>query len=134
MSEASTFTGVATAPAGVNATLDAGVSNDVSMPAGKTSSDLLYTYEDEAKRPYMADYLNIQNIWDKEPVLKSEVQLLENYLRKMVVDKKIDNNTSAAKKYVEWLENKAGIESFDRATVKISKLLKYIDFREVVDS
>lgn len=135
MSEASTFTGVSAPATNVNTTLNANISGDGSgVSPNEKLGELLYTYEDEAKRPYVADYLGVENIWDKEPVLKNELHLLESYLRKMVVDKKIDNNVKSAKAYLEHLEKKAGIDSFESTTSKIAKMLKYINFRKVVDS
>lgn len=135
MSEASTFATAATsAPTTVDTTLNVNVSDDRSSGSDTLVGDLLYTYQDEAKHPYTAKYLGIENVWNKEPVLKSEVDLLESYLRKMVVDKKIDNNVSSAKKYLEYLEGKAGIEPFESTTIRVAKLLKYINFRKVVDS
>jgi hypothetical protein len=132
MSEASTFTGVSSAPATAS-TLDSGVSSDKSSTADTSVADLLYTYEDEVKNPYIADYLDIKDIWNKEPTLEKEVRGLEDYLRKMVVSKKLDNNVKAAKQYLEHLEKGAGIEPFENATRRITKLMKYIEFRKVVD-
>jgi hypothetical protein len=135
VADASTFAAPSGPSTTVNTTLNSNISSDhSSIGSSDKIGDLLYTYEDEAKRPYVADYLEVANIWDKEPVLKSEISLLESYLRKMVVDKKIDNSTESAKKYLEHLEKKAGIESYESTTAKIAKLLKYINFKKVVDS
>jgi hypothetical protein len=133
MSEASTFATAAPAATSTASTLDSGVSSDKSATTNTAVGDLLYTYEDETKNPYVADYLDIKSVWDKEPMLKREVSGLEDYLRKMVVSKKIENNTRAAKQYLEFMEKQAGIEPFESANRRISKLTKYIAFRKVVD-
>lgn len=131
MAEASTFASPVSAPApssGANA------STDSTQTASSTAvADLLYTYEDEVKRPYVADYLGVTDVWDKEPTLEKELRGLESYLREMVVSQKIGNSTQAAKQFLEHMEKSAGIQPFDNPTRRIAKLTKYIEFRKVID-
>lgn len=133
MAEASTFAAPAQSSAST-ANLNSGVSTDKSSTADTSVSDLLYTYEDEVRSPYVADYLNIRNIWDKEPVMAREVRNIEQHLRSLVVTNRLDNNVKAAEKYLNHIEAEAGIEPFENANRRIAKLLKYLEFRKVVDS
>lgn len=133
MAEASTFAAPAAPATNVETTLNSNLSDDHSSGSNTSVGDLLYTYEDEVKRPYMADYLGVSDIWDKEPTLKGELQTLESHLRKMVTSKKIDNSIRAAKQYLEQMEKDAQIESFESPTRRIAKLLKYVEFRKVID-
>lgn len=135
MSTASTFRSSGDTATTVETTLNSGVSDDNSATSPSSSAgELLYTYEDEVRMPYVANYLGIKDIWDKEPSLENEVKELESYLRQMVVSKKLDNNTNAAQKYLERMEKDAGIEPYENANRRIEKLRKYIEFRKVVDS
>lgn len=131
MAEASTFTtGQAAAPA-VSQPVAQG---DTSSGSVVSDSELLYTYEDEQKRPYTADYFEVPSVWDKEPALKRDLQEIEGYIRSQVTDGKLDNSTKAADLFLKELERKAGLTRYEAAPQRIQKLLAYIDFRKVVDS
>ncbi len=135
MAEASTFAAPSGPSTSVSTTLNSNISSDRSATGlAEKAGDLLYTYEEEAKRPYAADYLDVKEVWDKEPVLQREVKTIEQFLRQLVVSKKIDNSTKAAKNYLEYMEKEAGIKPYESATRRIAGLLKYIEFREVVDN
>lgn len=95
---------------------------------------LLATYADDQGKPYVANYLEIEDVWKRQPELKLEVETIEGYLRKLVSEGKLDNSTRAAAKYLKEMEKKAGSNPYDSANQRIAKLLAYIDFKKVVDS
>lgn len=98
------------------------------------TSDLFATYEEDQKMPYTAKYFGVENVWDKEPTLARDIKEIEGYVRQQVTDKKLANDTKSASKFIKDLERKAGLSTYENETVKIQKLLAYIDFRKVVES
>jgi hypothetical protein len=74
---------------------------------------LLATYQEDQGNPYVAQYLDVKDVWDKTENLKGEVNLIEDYLRDQVKKGDLDNTTKAADKYL--------------------KILAYIEFQRVVN-
>jgi hypothetical protein len=86
------------------------------------------------KKPYMADYFEISDVWDKEPTLARDLKEIEGYIRERVGNKKVDNSTKAANQYIKELERKAGLSRYESTPQRIQKVLAYIDFQKVVES
>lgn len=112
-------------------TPDADTSN--SVVSTKTANDLVATYEAEHGKPYVAKYLNIENI-STEPEFKRDLGEIEGFIRNRVESKKLDNSTHATDKYLKELEKKAGLTGYEGANKRISSLLAYIDFIRKVES
>lgn len=110
------------------------------VPKGDGSSSesvvedtLLATYHESTGKPYIAQYLGVDDIWDEpETGLKEELVDIEKYLRSQVEDKLIENSTDAGKKLLKKLEKGAEIQPEDRTVVKIDKLRAYIGFKRQV--
>lgn len=107
---------------------------DPSHASDTHESDLFYTYEDDQKKPYAAEYFEVNDVWDKEPTLARDLKEIEGYVRSQVSDKKVDNSTKAAKEFLKELERKAGLSRYESHPQRIQKVLAYIDFKKVVDS
>lgn len=107
---------------------------DPTMIASEHEASLFATYEDDQGHPFIADYLDIKTVWDKEASLSSEVKQIEGYIREEVSNGKIENSIKAAKKFIQELEKKAGVSQYESTNKKISRLLAYIDFRRKVDN
>lgn len=109
----------------------ADVSN--SAVSSKTNDDLLATYAEEHKKPYVAKYYNLDDYAD-EPEYKQELDTIEGFLKERVSSKKLDNSTKAADKYLKEIEKKAGLTGYENANERIRKLLAYVDFIKVIES
>lgn len=96
-------------------------------------SDLFATYEESQGKPYVADYFEIEGIWNKQPELKRELKEIEGYVREQVTKKKLANSTRAVEKFIKEMERKAGLSRYENVNQRITKILAYIDFRKVVD-
>lgn len=103
---------------------------------GSTVSEtsLFATYETDQKKPYVAHYLELDGVWDKEPSLARDIKEIEGYIRSQVEAKKIDNSTKAAAQYLKELERKAGLSRYESTPQRIQKILAYVDFQKVVNS
>lgn len=96
-------------------------------------ASLFVTYEADQKRPFMADYFDVPQMWDKEEGMKRDMQEIEGYIREQVNGKKVDNSIKAAKEFIKSLEREAGLTRYEAVPQRISKILAYIDFRRVVN-
>lgn len=86
------------------------------------------------KVPYVASYLEIENIWQKHPELKNDINHIEGYLRTQVAEGKLENSEKAKRLFLSEFERKAGTHPYESANQRITKILAYINFRKVVDS
>lgn len=107
---------------------------DATQTADTHESSLFATYELDQKRPFMADYFEVGNVWDKEETLGRDLKEIEGYIRTQVEAEKVDNSIKAVKEYVKELERKAGLSRYESTSQRIQKILAYIDFRKVVES
>lgn len=102
--------------------------------AAETHVDtLLVTYQDDQGKPYVAQYFELDGVWDKDSSLKNELNTVEGFLRQEVTKGKLENNTKSAKRYLNELEKKAQTNQYESTTKRLSKLLAYIEFRKVID-
>lgn len=106
---------------------------DVGSPIETHIDSLLSTYQDDQGKPYVAQYLDLEGVWDSEPTLKNELNTVEGYLREQVKKGNLENTTKAAKKYLSDLEKKAQTNPYESTSNRLSKILAYIEFRNVVD-
>ena len=106
---------------------------DAGTPVETHVDSLLATYQDDQGKPYVAQYLDIADIWDKEPTLKNELNTIEGYLREEVTKGRLENNTKSASKYLKELEKKAETNPYESTTQRLSKILAYIEFKKVVN-
>lgn len=116
-----TDTPVDTAPQDTTSTVDTKV------------PELLATYAEDQGKPYVAQYLELDNIWDQDRTLKYEIEVIEGYVRDQISKGIIDNNVKAGEKFLKELEKSAHISPYESTTNRINKLLAYIDFKKVVD-
>lgn len=130
MSDGATFR---TAAAPVAAADSPTAAIDPSHVSDTHEASLFATYEADQKRPFMADYFEVPQVWDKEPGMSRDIKEIEGYIRQQVSDKKIDNSIKAVKEFVKELERKAGLSRYESTPQRIVKLLAYLDFRKVVD-
>lgn len=94
---------------------------------------LLATYQEDQGNPYVAQYLDVKDVWDKSENLKNEVNTIEDYLRHQVKEGNLDNTTKAADKYLKELEKKAGANPYETITKRITKILAYIEFQRIIN-
>lgn len=106
---------------------------DAGTPVETHIDSLLATYQDDQGKPYVAQYLEVSEIWDKEPTLKNELNTIEGFLRDEVKKGNLENNVKAASKYLKDLEKKAETNPYESTTKRLSKILAYIDFRRTVN-
>lgn len=111
-------------------TPDADTSN--SAISTESKNELVATYMDEKGKPYVAKYMNIENLAN-EPEYKRDLGELEGFIKDRVVKGKLENSTKATDKYLKELEKKAGLTGYENANKKISSLLAYINFVRVVE-
>ncbi len=121
----------AQAPTDTAPTPEADTSNSV-VPTD-SASDLVATYEAEHGKPYVAKYLNVENI-ASEHEFKRDLGEIEGFIRSRVENKQLDNSTHAADKYLKELEKKAGLTGYENANKRITSLLAYIEFIRKVES
>lgn len=107
---------------------------DIGSPVQTHIDSLLATYSDDMGKPYTAQYLGLDGVWDKDATLTNEINTIEGFLKQQISKGKLDNSVKAGQKYLKELEKKAGTHEYETATKRISKLLAYIDFRKVVDA
>jgi hypothetical protein len=107
---------------------------DPSHISDSHEASLFATYEADQKHPYVADYFEVPDMWDKEETLARDLKEIEGYLRSRVENQKLANSTKAAKEFLKELERKAGLTRYESAPQRIEKILAYIDFKKVVDS
>lgn len=102
---------------------------------GSTTNEtsLFATYEADQKKPYVANYFEVSDVWDKEPTLARDLKEIEGYVRSQVEGKKVDNTTKAAAQFLKELERKSGLTRYENTNQRINKLLAYVDFLKVVD-
>lgn len=105
-----------------------------SVISTESKNDLVATYADEHGKPYVAKSLEVENIWDKEPTMKRELETLEGYIVEQVKQGKLENSTRATDKFIKELYKKADVNPHEGYQKKIDKLLAYIDFRRVIDA
>lgn len=106
---------------------------DSGSPVVTHAPELLATYQDDMGKPYVAQYLDIENIWDREENLTNEINTIEGYLREQIKKGKLENSTKSGEKFLKELEKKAGTNPYESATKRIQRILAYIEFRNVVD-
>lgn len=87
-----------------------------------------------AESSLSAKYLDIENIYDKHPALKSEVTGIDTYLKELQVSGKVDKSDKAVATFMKDLESKAGAKPYESVNQRITKILAYIRFRRVVDN
>lgn len=104
-----------------------------SVVSAKTPNDLVATYSDEHGKPYVAKYMNVENIAN-EPEFKRDLGEIEGFIKDRVSKGKLENSTHATDKYLKELEKKAGLTGYENANKRISSLLAYIDFVRKVES
>jgi hypothetical protein len=109
------------------------VNTDNSVISTKTPNDLVATYSDEHGKPYVAKYLNVDNIAN-EPEYKRDLGEIEGFIQDRVAKKQLDNSTHATDKYLKELEKKAGLTGYENANKRITSLLAYIDFIRKIES
>lgn len=105
----------------------------VGSPVETHAPELLSTYQDDMGKPYVAKYLELDTVWDAEPHLRNELATIEGFIREQVKKGNLENSTKAADKYLKDLEKRAETNPYESTTNRISKLLAYIEFRNVVD-
>lgn len=115
----------ATTPVTTDAKVETSVK--VSVP------DLLVSYEVDQGKPYVAKYMGVESVWNKEPALERDIREIDGYLKELVEKGKLDNTTKAADQYIKELERKAGLSRYESPTNRISKILAYIDFKRFVN-
>jgi len=125
--EADTSTPTPTAPKDA-AIVDAG------SPVETHAPELLATYRDDMGKPYVAEYLDVTNVWDQDKTLQRDVEEIEGYLQEQVKNGVLDNSTRAGKEFLKQLERDAGLTRYESGANRIQKLLAYIDFKRVVNS
>lgn len=96
--------------------------------------ELLATYSEDQGKPYVAKYLDIENVWDQDSTLKHEVETIEGYIKDQISKGNLDNSVLAGDKFLKEMEKKAQISPYETSINKITKLLAYIEFRRVVES
>lgn len=106
----------------------------VGTPIETHAPDLLATYRDDMGKPYVAEYLGVNNVWDQDKNLQRDVEEIEGYLQEQVKSGSVDNSTKAGKEFLKNLERQAGLSRYESGAQRIQKLLAYIDFKRVVNS
>jgi hypothetical protein len=96
--------------------------------------ELVATYSEDMGKPYVAKYLDLETVWDKEPTMSQELKEIEGFIQDQVKRGNLENSTKATDKYLKEIERKAGLTGYESATKRISTLIAYIDFRKVVDA
>lgn len=99
----------------------------------ESKNDLVATYMDEHGKPYVAKYMQIENLAN-EPEYKRDLGEIEGFIQDRVSKKLLDNSTRATDKYLKELEKKAGLTGYENPNKKITSLLAYIDFVRKVES
>lgn len=105
---------------------------DIGSPVQTHIDSLLATYSEDQGKPFIANYLEVDGIWDKDKTLQNELNTIEGYLKDQIKNGKLENSTKAGKKYLQALEKKAETNPYDATNKRISKILAYIEFQRVV--
>lgn len=103
-------------------------------PVETHAPELLATYRDDMGKPYVAEYLGVDSVWDQDKSLQRDVEEIEGYLQEQVKNGVLDNSTRAGKEFLKQLERDAGLTRYESGANRIQKLLAYIDFKRVVNS
>ena len=107
---------------------------DTRSPVETKAPELLATYSEDQGKPYVAQYLGIENVWDQDATMRNEVETIEGYIKDQISKGKLDNSVKAGDKFIRQMEKDALVNPYESATNKISKLLAYIEFKRVVES
>jgi hypothetical protein len=99
-----------------------------------TNGQLLYTYEDEHKHPFTADYYQLAEFWNEKDGQSAEAKKIETHLKELVTEQELENSTTAAREYLKELEKKAGVEKSERTLMKLTKVAAYIDFLQTIQT
>ena len=91
--------------------------------------ELLVSYEEDQGKPYVAQYLELDTMWNKDKGLERDIREIDSYLKDQVSKGKLDNSTKAANQFIKELERSAGLTRYESVNNRISKLLPYIDFK-----
>lgn len=91
--------------------------------------ELLVSYEEDQGKPYVAQYLELDTMWNKDKGLERDIREIDSYLKDQVSKGKLDNSTKAANQFIKELERSAGLTRYESVNNRISKLLAYIDFK-----
>lgn len=105
---------------------------DVGSPIDTKIPQLLATYSEDQGKPYIAEYLELDGVWDQDKTLKTEINTIEGYLKEQIKLGKLENNVKSGQKYLRELEKRAETNPYESTTNRISKLLAYIEFQRVV--
>lgn len=106
---------------------------EVKATTTEHAPELVATYSEDMGKPYVAKYMDIEGVWDKEPTMALEVKTIESFIQNQVKKGDLDNSTRATDKYLKEIEKKAGLTGYETATKRISAILAYIDFKKVID-
>lgn len=109
------------------------VVDNVSSEVQTKVPELLATYSEDQGKPYVAKYYDIENIWDDQPSMRYEVNLIEGFLQDQIKQGKLDNSVKAGEDFLKDLERRAEISPYESVNQKITKLIAYIEFRRIVD-
>lgn len=83
-------------------------------------------YEMEHGHPFIVDYYDLGEFWNKDKVYTLEVGEIEDFLHHKVKKKEITNSLDSLKGYMKELELTVGVKSYDPILTKISKVLEYV--------
>lgn len=84
-------------------------------------------YEDETGTPFVVDYYELGNLWNKDKAYTAEVMDIESFIKGKIKAKEVANALSAVKSYLRGLEITVGAKDHEPKATRMNKLLNYIE-------
>lgn len=87
-------------------------------------------YEMEHHKPYIVDYYDLGEFWNKDKTYTYEVREIDDYITKKIKSGEVDKSLKAVKYYLRNMDVVVGIQPWDSKAVKIERILNYIETME----
>jgi len=86
-------------------------------------------YENTNHIPYSVKYFELGNLWDdSEGGFVDEIETIEDYMKSLIKDEKLDNKTGSVKAKLKEIEKMANISKTERQTSRIKKIASFTKF------
>lgn len=97
-------------------------------------TELVATYKEVVGKPFVAVHYDVANIWDDpDGGFAEEINTIENYIKKMVTEKRLENSTDKAKVFLKEAEKAAGVDPKESTLVKIIKVAAFVKMKKEID-
>lgn len=106
---------------------------NVTVGSTEKADGVFIGYEVDYGVPYIAEYLGMKEAYKLDPTLYPETEEITTYLQDLVTTGQLDNSIVAIKAKLGQLEKMSGIDSTQRANMKLVRLAEYAKFENAIN-